>query len=213
MISCSKSKDGRHNFPPGGDCLNGCGVNQTIISGHVKRIDKSLASSFRIPAKKEVKGIHSALHLFVDDLRKEFGETATKGVGSFSYYLGFIKRLGVGKAYQIMAEIRQSGAHTPKKLFWWRIGQELKKRRELKKFLFNNMYKHYRVQRMCLKAKRFIRELFFEYVKNSCQLPPKKQQHIDKWGIERVVCDYISEMTDRYALDEYKKLFDPYEKV
>jgi len=87
------------------------------------------------------------------------------------------------------------------------------KRRELKKFLFNNMYKHYRVQRMCLKAKRFIRELFFEYVKNSCQLPPKKQQHIDKWGIERVVCDYISEMTDRYALDEYKKLFDPYEKV
>ncbi len=133
MIPCSKSKDGRHNFPPGGDCLNGCGTNQAIISGRVKRIEKSLVSSFRMPVKQEAKGIHSALHQFVAELRKEFGETATKGVGSFSYYLGFIKRLGLSEAYRIRAEIKQSEAHTPKKLFWWKVGQELKKRKEQKK--------------------------------------------------------------------------------
>ncbi|MHA2219525.1 MAG: deoxyguanosinetriphosphate triphosphohydrolase, partial [Candidatus Hodarchaeales archaeon] len=36
---------------------------------------------------------------------------------------------------------------------------------------------------------------------------------IERVGKERLICDYIAGMTDRYALDEYKKLFDPYEKV
>ena len=126
---CTKSRDGRHNFPPGGDCLNGCGTNQAVISGRVK---KATVDNFRfkLPNKTKGKGIHSALHQLVDELRKEFGETATKGKGSFSYYLGFLKRLGMQEAYRIRAEIRQSKAHTPKKLFWWMVGQELKKRKK-----------------------------------------------------------------------------------
>jgi dGTPase len=87
------------------------------------------------------------------------------------------------------------------------------KREQLKTFLFENMYKHYRVIRMCVKAKRFIQELFDEYVKNPLQLPPITKNNIEKYGLERAVCDYIASMTDRYALIEYKKLFDPYEKV
>lgn len=129
---CSKSKDGRHNFPPGGDCLNGCGTNQSVISGRVKKISVD-KFSFKMPVKTRAKGIHSALHQLVDELRTEFGETATKGVGSFSYYLGFIKRLGMQETYRIRAEVRQSEAHTPKKLFWWHVGQELKKRKESNK--------------------------------------------------------------------------------
>ncbi|MDD5692857.1 MAG: deoxyguanosinetriphosphate triphosphohydrolase, partial [Candidatus Omnitrophica bacterium] len=45
------------------------------------------------------------------------------------------------------------------------------------------------------------------------QLPSEVQLKIPKDGLRRVVCDYIAGMTDRYALDEYKKLFNPYEKV
>jgi dGTPase len=45
------------------------------------------------------------------------------------------------------------------------------------------------------------------------QLPNHIQKMIKSDGVKRVVCDYIAGMTDRYALDEYKKLFDPYEKV
>jgi len=66
---------------------------------------------------------------------------------------------------------------------------------------------------MSSKAKRFIEELFRVYVERPEQLPPNIQKSIPQEGKERSVCDYIAGMTDRCALDEYKKLFDPYEKV
>ncbi len=86
-------------------------------------------------------------------------------------------------------------------------------RKPLRKFLMQRLYHHYRVMRMSIKAKRFIRELFSEYVERPQQLPYDLQDRIPKEGVKRVVCDYIAGMTDRYALDEYKKLFNPYEKV
>lgn len=86
-------------------------------------------------------------------------------------------------------------------------------RRPLRTFLMENLYHHYRVIRMSNKAKRFIQELFKIYITNSKQLPPHIQKNISADGVRRVICDYIAGMTDRYALDEYKKLFDPYEKV
>jgi len=86
-------------------------------------------------------------------------------------------------------------------------------RKPLRQFLMQKLYHHYRVMRMSIKAKRFIRELFCEYVARPKQLPAEVQLRIPKEGVKRVVCDYIAGMTDRYALDEYKKLFNPYEKV
>jgi dGTPase len=89
----------------------------------------------------------------------------------------------------------------------------LKLRKPLREFLMQNLYQHYRVIRMSIKAKRFIQELFKVYIEKPEQLPPQMQKRIAKDGVRRAVCDYIAGMTDRYALDEYKKLFDPYEKV
>jgi dGTPase len=86
-------------------------------------------------------------------------------------------------------------------------------RKPLRRFLMEKLYQHYRVVRMSNKAKRFIRELFTEYLKRPAQLPAEIQEKIPQEGVKRVVCDYIAGMTDRYALDEYKKLFNPYEKV
>jgi len=86
-------------------------------------------------------------------------------------------------------------------------------RKPLRGFLMENLYNHYRVIRMSSKAKRFIQELFTIYLNNPRQLPAHMQKHLPKEGARRVVCDYIAGMTDRYCLDEYKKLFDPYEKV
>ena len=63
------------------------------------------------------------------------------------------------------------------------------------------------------KARRFIGELFNVYLEKPEQLPPSDQKKITKTGSHRAICDYIAGMTDRYALDEYKKLFDPYERV
>ena len=85
--------------------------------------------------------------------------------------------------------------------------------RELKDFLLNNMYRHYRVVRMGDKAARLLRDLFQVYVNEPLQLPPHYQQRIGEDGVHRVVCDYIAGMTDRFALDEHRKLFDPRVRV
>lgn len=71
--------------------------------------------------------LHSELHLLVDEVRTKFGETATKGVGSFSFYLGFFKRLGVQKVRRILAEVEQANVDHPEKLFWHIVSKESKK--------------------------------------------------------------------------------------
>jgi dGTPase len=84
---------------------------------------------------------------------------------------------------------------------------------ELKQFLLESMYRHYRVVRMGGKAGRILRDLFAAYVSEPGQLPPQYQEHIERDGIERAVCDYLAGMTDRFAVDEYRKLFDPSVRV
>jgi dGTPase len=85
--------------------------------------------------------------------------------------------------------------------------------RELKEFLFRNMYRHYRVVRMGDKAGRIVRDLFESFVGEPLQLPPHYYERVEREGAHRVVCDYIAGMTDRFALDEHRKLFDPLVKV
>ena len=86
-------------------------------------------------------------------------------------------------------------------------------RKPLRETLMKHLYRHYRVIRMSKKAYRFIKDLFEAYTDNPEQLPSTKAARLKKEGKHRVVCDYIAGMTDRYALDEYKKFFDPYKKV
>ena len=88
-----------------------------------------------------------------------------------------------------------------------------RKVRQLKDFLYENMYRHYRVMRMQVKAERFISELFEAYVQEPRMLPTKTQERLELLPRERAVCDYIAGMTDRYALQEWEKLFDPYRKA
>lgn len=86
-------------------------------------------------------------------------------------------------------------------------------REELRDFLKTRLYRHYRVVRMTDKARRFIRALFQAYLARPEQLPPGSQARLKKEGVHRVICDYIAGMTDRYAQDEYRKFFEPFEKV
>ena len=83
----------------------------------------------------------------------------------------------------------------------------------MREFLTEKLYKHYRVVRMSSKAHRFITSLFKIYIDKTEQLPPTTQARIKNEDKYRVICDYIAGMTDRYALDEYKKFFEPYERV
>jgi len=84
---------------------------------------------------------------------------------------------------------------------------------QLKMFLFDKMYHHYRMVRMADKAKRIINRLFEVYQDNPDQLPTHTREKLKEYDKMQVICDYIAGMTDRFALQEYKKLFDPFERV
>jgi dGTPase len=79
---------------------------------------------------------------------------------------------------------------------------------ELKRFLYANLYRHYKVNRMRVKASRIVRELFEAFMAEPVLLPPDYQ---DKSGDinkqARKIADYIAGMTDRYAIREHRRLF------
>jgi dGTPase len=85
--------------------------------------------------------------------------------------------------------------------------------RELEAFLLDRVYRHYRVARMMTKSKRFIGQIFEAYRENPDQLPPTYRARADSEGLEIAISDYIAGMTDRYAQDEYQRLYEPFERV
>jgi len=84
---------------------------------------------------------------------------------------------------------------------------------QLQALLFKKLYRHYRVVRMSEKAMRFLKDLFKQYLANPDQLPDFYRDRADQEDPYQVICDYIAGMTDRYAQDEYKRLFSPFEKT
>ena len=89
------------------------------------------------------------------------------------------------------------------------------RQRELKSFLYQRLYRHWRVMRMQAKAQRVLEAIFATYTHEPAQLPDTIQARIATAEVpmERIVCDYIAGMTDRFALDEYARLFDPAVRV
>ncbi|MHB8765162.1 MAG: deoxyguanosinetriphosphate triphosphohydrolase [Deferrisomatales bacterium] len=85
--------------------------------------------------------------------------------------------------------------------------------RELKTFLFERLYRHPKVEAMRFKAERFLGELFTAYAENPGLLAPADRQRAERDGVKRVVCDLVAGMTDRECLEEYRRLFDPYQRV
>jgi dGTPase len=77
---------------------------------------------------------------------------------------------------------------------------------ELKRFLHENLYRHYRVVRMSTKASRIVTELFAALLSDTRLLPPEFQEQAGK-GAPRAIADYIAGMTDRYAILEHRRLF------
>ena len=90
------------------------------------------------------------------------------------------------------------------------LSDELKDmNQQLKDFLFQNMYRHHRVFRMQAKAERILEDLFQAYSENPEILPSDVQMRAPETDMFRVICDYIAGMTDRFALEEHSKLFNP----
>jgi dGTPase len=90
---------------------------------------------------------------------------------------------------------------------------------ELKQFLRDNLYRHYRVQRMTLKAGRVVQSLFQAFFDDVNLMPPEHhaaaialQEREGAAGRARAVADYVAGMTDRYAIREHERMFVPGER-
>ena len=91
--------------------------------------------------------------------------------------------------------------------------------RRLKSYLHEHLYRHHRIERMKDKARRMITALFARYRANPRLLPPDSLAR--SGGLagdapeprDRAIADYIAGMTDRYAIEEYQRLFDPTVRV
>ncbi|ALS59417.1 deoxyguanosinetriphosphate triphosphohydrolase [Pandoraea norimbergensis] len=77
---------------------------------------------------------------------------------------------------------------------------------QLKRFLFENLYRHYLVMRMAAKAQRIVQELFAAFLSDPRLLPPnyRPENEADQ---PRWIAHYVAGMTDRYAIKEYRRLF------
>ena len=82
-------------------------------------------------------------------------------------------------------------------------------------YLFENMWRHYKVNRMTSKAKRVVTDLFALFMSEPNTLPSNWQFYEDqalrdmtKTDRARIIADYIASMTDRYAIIEHERLFD-----
>ena len=91
---------------------------------------------------------------------------------------------------------------------------------ELKRYLRQHLYRHYKVLRMTTKAGRVVRELFDAMHGDPDLMPTEHQQAARRFeaadgeaGRARAVADYIAGMTDRYAILEHRRLFDPSERT
>lgn len=95
-----------------------------------------------------------------------------------------------------------------------RFSDEMRRKcNELKSFLRRNLYEHYRVKRMTSKSARVVTDLFIALNGEPALLPPEVKQKItrdtDDSARARIVADYIAGMTDRFAIKEYERIFNP----
>ncbi len=75
------------------------------------------------------------------------------------------------------------------------------------------VYHHSRLIRMDDKAGRLIDQIFNVYLAEPKLLPPRFERRVKEQGLHRVICDYIAGMTDRFCQEEFRRLFEPFERV
>lgn len=128
-----------------------------------------------------------------------------------------INRMVHDMAYQTEANIKAAGVESAEDVRGYgkpiaAFSEEmLANNRELKAFLMKYMYRHYKVNRMASKARRVVKELFAIFHAEPECLPTEWRMQVDKAGSQQcavVVADFIASMTDRFAIEEHKRLYD-----
>jgi len=148
------------------------------------------AARRRLPRANERQARNTALRGLIDTLVTDLIETTRDG----------IERGGVAS----IDDVRGAGAPLVA------LSADVERgNRDLKRYLQQHLYQHHRIERMRDKAKRLLIALYERYHDNPRLLPDESRARAGEAGLERTIADYIAGMTDRYAIQEYRRLFDP----
>ncbi len=151
-----------------------------------KRLEQKYANlDFKMKKYQIVRNI-------INDLITDFRKATLKN----------IKKYGINSVHAVRTSpVRLAG-----------FGREVgAKNAELKRFLHKKMYQHPKVRRMEFKAELYINRIFEAYTRFPDLIPEDDQKASGNASLERRICDYISGMTDRFCIREYKSLFSPEE--
>jgi dGTPase len=91
--------------------------------------------------------------------------------------------------------------------------ERAEQKRAVARYLLDRFYRHHRVVRMAAKAERILTDLWRAYAADPRQLPPHVLERAQGESEERAIADYVAGMTDRFAMDEHQRLFDPQSHV
>lgn len=166
-----------------------------LVSRHVTDVDT------RYPDINPRRRVHETIRRMINELTSDvIAETAAALLAASPEDIDAVRRQGSGL-------VRMSEAMRADHLL-------------LKRFLRDRVYRHHRVIRMTSKAQRVIKALFEAFMSDERLLPVEYCNSVQSAAAEagetgkaRVVADYIAGMTDRYAILEHQRLFDPTERI
>jgi dGTPase len=151
-----------------------------LFSGHLDTVRKAY------PGIAERRLIHETIRRMINTLVTDLIRETEKNIQTY--------------AVESLEEVRNA---PPIAAF---SAETLAQNRELKAFLRTHLYRHYRVMRMSVKARRIISDLFNVFMEDNRLLPPQFQRQAET-DSARAVSDYIAGMTDRYAIREHRRIF------
>jgi dGTPase len=117
---------------------------------------------------------------------------------------GRLESEGVGSPEEVRGSAERCVAFSPE------VGEG---KRELARFLLERLYSHHRVLTVSIKAERVLSELWEAYTSEERLLPAHVLERVAEEPRESVIADYIAGMTDRFAMEEHRRLFDPHAPV
>jgi len=175
-------------------------------------IDDGLESSLL-----ELEALAGEVPIFRESLetaRRNYPNADTRQV-STQALRGLIDELVSDLVRTTLQNVREAGVQTSEDVR--QAGRRLaglslavsERNRTLKAYLRKNLYGHHRIEEMRDDSRRILNALFERYANNAGLLPRDTQRRISTDGLERTIADYIAGMTDRYAIEEHRRLYDP----
>jgi len=166
-------------------------LDVTDLAGAVTLFGQPLAEAkSRLPSASERQILNTALRGLIDALVTDLIETT---------------RIRIAEAgVETTDDVRQAGRGLVALSETVGAGQH-----DLKQYLQRHLYQHHRIERMRDKAARLLVALYERYLANPRLMPDEFRARAEEAGLERTIADYIAGMTDRYAIQEYRGLFDP----